>query len=1014
MEAFAQQGKKREALSIGRKKRGIPSWACGFVLAFVMFASVKADQTVILRSGNGLPGEEDALVRCLPYETGHTPTTEDFTRAKDSSFAYIPETLNARYLDKLDSDPESQWIALNASLTGRSALYAIPFTVSDTVIAEASIELFYSVDNTLNGLYINGTAVSDFVPDGNYEDEYQLYRDDIGTLLIPGTTNWLFLSLRDDGYVAALLFSARLKIVGGTLGILPYCGTVGTVVQARIYGAAFPSDAPMVDLIDPEGNSPAINGIDPVVTNTQEISTVFDLTDADLGTRDVVIGFADTAFIIPNAFEIVEPGEANIGVEIIANTAYLAGRSFRVTVVYENRGCNDAWGVPIIVGGIPEDATVTPGDSFREPTASGDLDFSQIPVAVPADGQQYLPVVVPYVPAGGSGHFDFLVENATEPEITLTAAAAKPWLQAFLEGFGIQLRFNPDDVVCMKAIIGGVVGNLPFVESIVGEGGVATVINCVFEHAKQFTDPLTADTAGVENGLWDLASLLRECIPESLVSDVEFYKGISDAVGALQGVKDVLEACWPLFFPKERTEHTTRKVASLDPNVKLAPLGAGQEHYISAEHRLPYTIMFENKEDATAPAHDVTVVDQLPDELDLDTFRFGPVFFGTNHWRQPPAFHRSWNMVIDLRPSKNTVVSVSGRLDRDTREVTWEFRSLDPETYEPLEDPFAGFLPPNINPPEGEGGVLFTVLPRDDLSTGQEIINYATIVFDTNPAIETDGCINTIDNIRPESEVLSLLPVQESPEFEVQWIGTDVGAGLRDCTIYVSQDNGPFTRWLVDTNDTSAFFSGEPGRSYGFYSLARDFVGNIELAPTAPDVLVRTADDRRVVYRFSLDSDPRWILEGQWEYGVPTGQRCGAWGNNDPTSGHTGQNVIGVNLKGCYDLTVGGLYAAIAGPFDLTGCEDITLRFWRWLNTDIPEYVPVAVAVSTDAVNWITVWTQMEYEAITDTQWTLCEYLIPQFDDQSHVYVRWSYEIRDDMAYVYTGWNIDDIELSGQ
>lgn len=167
------------------------------------------------------------------------------------------------------------------------------------------------------------------------------------------------------------------------------------------------------------------------------------------------------------------------------------------------------------------------------------------------------------------------------------------------------------------------------------------------------------------------------------------------------------------------------------------------------------------------------------------------------------------------------------------------------------------------------------------------------------------------------------------------------------------------------------------------------------------------------VYEFPMDSSPGWTLDGQWEFGTPTGQRCGAWGNNDPTGGCTGSSVLGVNLDGCYEPGIGGPYHVTAGPFDMTGYEDVTLKFCRWLNCDIPEYVRCTVEVSTDGQNWTVIWTPAEREEITDTEWTLCEYAIPEADCQPMVYVRWGYEIIQERAYAYTGWNIDDVQLIG-
>ena len=58
---------------------------------------------------------------------------------------------------------------------------------------------------------------------------------------------------------------------------------------------------------------------------------------------------------------------------------------------------------------------------------------------------------------------------------------------------------------------------------------------------------------------------------------------------------------------------------------------------------------------------------------------------------------------------------------------------------------------------------------------------------------------------------------------------------MLDFTIFVSEDNGPFTSWLTNTIGLSKVFKGEQGKTYSFYSVARDRVGNVEDAPAVPD-----------------------------------------------------------------------------------------------------------------------------------------------------------------------------------
>jgi hypothetical protein len=69
----------------------------------------------------------------------------------------------------------------------------------------------------------------------------------------------------------------------------------------------------------------------------------------------------------------------------------------------------------------------------------------------------------------------------------------------------------------------------------------------------------------------------------------------------------------------------------------------------------------------------------------------------------------------------------------------------------------------------------------------------------------------------------------------VNWSGTDVGAGIASYTISVSTNGGPWGVWLDATNSTSSVFVGQNGKTYGFFSTARDQVGNVEAPPVAAD-----------------------------------------------------------------------------------------------------------------------------------------------------------------------------------
>ena len=217
----------------------------------------------------------------------------------------------------------------------------------------------------------------------------------------------------------------------------------------------------------------------------------------------------------------------------------------------------------------------------------------------------------------------------------------------------------------------------------------------------------------------------------------------------------------------------------------------------------------------------------------------------------------------------------------------------------------------------------------------------------------------------------------------------------------VADPNYEFVRWegtAVDANKTVVEY--------------QDYMGST-IQVTVDGAYTLMAIFEEIIYDFPLDSDPGWILEGQWEFGMPTGQGGNRCGNPDPNSGYTGTNVFGVNLNGDYDVDVGPLYSLLAGPFDLRGYSDVSVRFARWLNTDEPHYVTASVDVSTDGENWGTVWESET--AITDSQWVPVERpLGAEADGQSEVYLRWTYQVVGERAYPCSGWNLDDIRLIGR
>jgi len=314
------------------------------------------------------------------------------------------------------------------------------------------------------------------------------------------------------------------------------------------------------------------------------------------------------------------------------------------------------------------------------------------------------------------------------------------------------------------------------------------------------------------------------------------------------------------------------KVRSWDPNDKTWPSGFDlegtpvdqQKHFIALDNSLPYVIYFENLENATAAAQEVFITDQLDSNLDWSTFFLSDIQIGEKIIPVPEQV-KNFKTVIDLGSTSSTVIEMDCKFEGSKGLATWTFRGKNPDT-----DELADFLPPNKEEviPRGEGFISYSVKPKPDLSTRTVIRNKAAIIFDVNPPINTPEVFNTIDSGAPASHIKPLPKETFSPIFTVEWEGEDDkgGSGIRDYTIYVSEDGKTFTEWISNTTKTSDTFTGKTGETYHFYSRAKDNVGNIEKIPSKADTTTTISNTTvaRVVINEIYpnvvpDEDGEWI-----------------------------------------------------------------------------------------------------------------------------------------------------------
>lgn len=377
------------------------------------------------------------------------------------------------------------------------------------------------------------------------------------------------------------------------------------------------------------------------------------------------------------------------------------------------------------------------------------------------------------------------------------------------------------------------------------DAGEGSAIERALERAKEKAIDKVTDLAwGAAERVYRKVNVIRKAIdlyekgPVRFVYD-EITGTAQDIIDTVKDIALLAEAggeAFGLYF--------WNLLRSKDPNDITGPSGFGDEHWVTAGERLPFTIRFENVAEATAPAQRVLINSKLDRDIDVRSLRFGDFGFGDFIFDVADDAS-SINQRFDFVQDKGIFVDVKAAVDPRDQVITWTFTAIDPETGLPPEDPTLGFLPPNIGEEGiGEGFANYSIVSDLGTPSGTEITSQATIFFDANAPLDTNVFVNTIDSGRPTSQI-NPLPELSGELFEVSWTGTDEdnGSGIAAYDIFVSKDDGPFEVWLAGTTARSAPFQADLEHDYRFFSVAVDNAGNRELAPVVADAFTKATVD---------------------------------------------------------------------------------------------------------------------------------------------------------------------------
>jgi hypothetical protein len=352
----------------------------------------------------------------------------------------------------------------------------------------------------------------------------------------------------------------------------------------------------------------------------------------------------------------------------------------------------------------------------------------------------------------------------------------------------------------------------------VGETAVGEIIKDPNEKPKKSTWFSWVNSAW--GWTWSVVDCAGDIIPVG--KGVKIAKDLIDIAFETKSNYDAHQECWAKFKKRKKGKLTSKGVFSFDPNEIVGPTGYGPDGYIDPTTNMVYTVFFENKDSATAPASEVVVLDTLDKTLfDFSTFSFQDVVISDSTY-EIQSFAQEFRVLLDMAPRINTMVQVTGTLDTGTGEIKVQYIALDRSTLELQEDVDLGFLPPNKTKPEGEGNFSYSIALKEGLSHDTRIENKALIFFDANKPIKTNVHYNTID-VEPPSSMVNMLPLEVTDSaFLVSWSGSDQGAGIENYTIMVSANDSDYTVWKSGTSLTSDTFYGRNKTTYKFYSIATD------------------------------------------------------------------------------------------------------------------------------------------------------------------------------------------------
>lgn len=172
------------------------------------------------------------------------------------------------------------------------------------------------------------------------------------------------------------------------------------------------------------------------------------------------------------------------------------------------------------------------------------------------------------------------------------------------------------------------------------------------------------------------------------------------------------------------------------------------------------------------------------------------------------------------------------------------------------------------------------------------------------------------------------------------------------------------------------------------------------------------------IYKQDFEGVHNWTLTGEFEVGSPNGSG-GILGNPNPSYAFSGTKSLGTDITGLgvhpyhyeNDLNELASYKASSPNIDAFFYKSLNIFFQRYLNIEVWDNSSIQIS-SDNGTTWNTVWESTSY--LSDFQWAQFQIPIPnEYSRSENIKIRYQLGTTDAQNN-YTGWNIDDVYLTGE